>query len=276
MRARLPFRRRFCRDEGGSLLPVAAVILPFAIAAVGAALDVGRAYRERSRLQNGLDVAVISGLGTYRTSGSWVDATAAAQTTFSNYLSNAEAQKGSASRHDQPQLTLAYLDEPEQPPRIMATAKTTINSPFVQLLIGHHLTVSASSKAEIGQATKHDGKALSDTTDQAQPPSGTGQCVDMQRLTSVANQVRAEMMMDLHARALRTGQMPGRYEMERLQEEFVQRVLNVMPEAAGLTRGSGSGSRTSTTCGSSTDLASTNSNSSSTARAPAGVLRLTE
>ena len=82
----LPFE--MAKDERGTVLPMFALMSTIAIAAVGGAVDFGRAYQQRVKIQTALDTSITSGLRQYQLNGNWTEAQTLAQNLFAAQFSN--------------------------------------------------------------------------------------------------------------------------------------------------------------------------------------------
>jgi Flp pilus assembly protein TadG len=77
------------RDERGNTLMTFGLTSLVAIAAAGGAVDLGRTYSMKSKMQNALDAAVVSGISKYRETADWTAAKSTASATFQAVFTNA-------------------------------------------------------------------------------------------------------------------------------------------------------------------------------------------
>lgn len=79
-------QQRFSKRQGGLVLILVVVGMTSLIAMAGLALDFGLAFLTKTRIQNALDAAALSGAKALKTTGSTANATTDAQTAFNYYL----------------------------------------------------------------------------------------------------------------------------------------------------------------------------------------------
>lgn len=139
----LPFE--MAKDERGSILPIFALMSTIAIAAVGGAVDFGHAYQMRTRMQNALDAAVLSGLAMYQQKSDWTAATTEAQNVFSAQFSNAVQQN--ANGNATAGLDIPIVQFTNNGTAMTGTASMTANTPFMNFIIAQNLSVGASTSA---------------------------------------------------------------------------------------------------------------------------------
>lgn len=87
--------RRVAWNQRGAILPLTAIGMGALLAMAGLALDMGHSYLNKTRLQNALDAAALSGAKTLDQTANTAMATTAAQTAFTmnaNATGNAELQ----------------------------------------------------------------------------------------------------------------------------------------------------------------------------------------
>lgn len=132
------------RDQRGNTMMTFGLTSMIAVAAVGGAIDFGRSYNMKSKMQNALDVAVVSGIAKYRETQDWTQAkthaAAVFQTNFANAVSPTVANPNPTPALDQPLVTFA-----QNGTQLTGTATMTANTPFMNLVIGSNLTLNASS-----------------------------------------------------------------------------------------------------------------------------------
>ncbi len=149
-----PTIKNLIGDERGNVLMTFGLTSMVAVAAIGGALDFGRAYHHKSKMQNALDAAVVSGVAKYRESNDWAAATTEASAIFSAVFNNAVSPTTSVPNPtaalDQPLVTFTQSGT-----QLAGSAIMTANTPFMNLVIGSNLTVSANSSA-----VPPDGKML--------------------------------------------------------------------------------------------------------------------
>jgi Flp pilus assembly protein TadG len=90
-----PPSRRIATGQRGAILPLVAIGIGALVAVAGLALDMGHGYLNKTRLQNALDAAALSGAKTLDETANTAMATTAAQTAFTNNANatgNAELQ----------------------------------------------------------------------------------------------------------------------------------------------------------------------------------------
>lgn len=134
------------RDERGNTIMTFGLTSMLAIAAVGGAIDFGRSYQLKSKMQNSLDVAVVSGIAKYRETQDWAQAkthaAAVFQTNFANAVSPTQANPNPTAGLDQPIVSFA-----QNGAQLTGTATMTANTPFMNLVIGSNLKMAAHSGA---------------------------------------------------------------------------------------------------------------------------------
>ena len=228
----MPAKLRGIRgDESGSIIQLFAMMLPIVLAAVGGAIDYGRASQERDRLQSALDAAVLAGLRNYQTSRSWADADVAAHAAFRGHfnmaLDGASQSRAASPPRDQP--VVSFTSDPETR-SMSATARMTVTTPFMQLVMGEHFAVKAASTAEISSPKPAQGKDHKAGTTAAMAEAAKS--IDMTKLRRIAGEIRKQMWKDIWDRYRRGGQLPSAHELKQHEKEFHARIVAAMPEAA--------------------------------------------
>ncbi len=141
-----PTIKNLLGNERGNIMMTFGLTSMVAVAAIGGALDFGRAYNHKSKMQNALDAAVVSGVAKYRESNDWAAAKAEASAIFSAVFNNAVSPTTDAPNPtaglDQPLVTFTQAGT-----QLAGSATLTANTPFMNLVIGTNLTVSANSSA---------------------------------------------------------------------------------------------------------------------------------
>ena len=148
-KTRLPFE--LGKDERGTILIPFALMSVIAIAAVGGAVDFGRAYQQRARMQNAIDAAVLSGMSVYQSTQSWTSATNEAQSNFTGYYSNVVLQNANGTATAGVDVPLVSFTN--NGTAMTATASMQSTTPFLQGILGQHLQLSATSSASLSGTT---------------------------------------------------------------------------------------------------------------------------
>jgi Flp pilus assembly protein TadG len=137
-------------DEKGTVLPLFGLMSMIAIAAVGGAIDYGRAYQLRSKLQNSLDASIVSGMSVYQKTTDWTKAMEHANANFDALFATAVRQNagGSATAG----LDIPVVSITNNGTKMTGTASLQANTPFWKLVMGQNLDVGATSAADLSGA----------------------------------------------------------------------------------------------------------------------------
>lgn len=133
--------RNLVRDERGNVLITFGLTSLVAVAAVGGAVDFGRAHQQKSKMQNALDAAVVSAVSKMKETNNWSAAQAHAMAVFQGVYTNA-AQGTSAGALDVPVVSFAQAGT-----QISGSAVMKTSTPFLKLVTGNDLQVGAASSA---------------------------------------------------------------------------------------------------------------------------------
>ena len=144
-------------DERGSVLPLFGLMSVIAIGAVGGAVDYGRAFQLRSKMQNALDASIVSGMSVYQQTNDWAKAQAHASANFDTYFANAAHQTFDAQGNAVPVPNPGTVDRPvvtiqQQGSALTGSATMTANAPFIRVLIRDNFTIAAYSEATLSGA----------------------------------------------------------------------------------------------------------------------------
>lgn len=151
-----PTLRNLVTDERGNVLMTFGLTTLLAVAAVGGAIDFGRASKEKDRLQSALDAAVVGGMTKYRETNNMDEAKIRAVGLFNAQYSNAVLQNANGTLtagRDAPLVNFTTTGG-----QISATATLTTTTPFLQLVTGSHLKVGTTATADLS------GETLTSTT----------------------------------------------------------------------------------------------------------------
>lgn len=131
-------------NERGNVAIMFGLTSMIAVAVVGGSVDFGRAYRDKSRMQNALDAAVVSGIAKYRETADWTDAKSEAlsifQAMFSNAVSPTAQNPNPSAARDQPIVSFSQNGS-----QLIGTATMKSTTPFLHATLGKHLDVTANS-----------------------------------------------------------------------------------------------------------------------------------
>jgi Flp pilus assembly protein TadG len=139
-----PTLRSLVKDQRGNVLMTFGLTSILAMAAVGGAVDFGRAYKEKSRMQNALDAAVVSGVSRLRAGADWTEAEGHAAAIFRAVFDNA-VQKTAANNNPSAGLDQPIVQFQKVGNSISGSVSMTTNTPFLKFMIGHNLVVGSSS-----------------------------------------------------------------------------------------------------------------------------------
>lgn len=135
--------RNLVTNERGNVMMTFGLTSIIAVAAVGGAVDFGRAYQQKSRMQNALDAAVVSGVSKLKATGEWTQAETHAHGVFRAIFEN--ALKKTTGNNTQAGLDQPIVQFQQVGTQIQGSVSMTANTPFMKLIIGQDLMVSASS-----------------------------------------------------------------------------------------------------------------------------------
>ena len=146
MKAQHPSLNNLIGCERGNVLMTFGLTSLIAAAAVGGSVDFGRSYQMKSKMQNALDSAVTSGIARYRESGNWeaakTHAAAVFQAVFSDAISPVAGQPAPTAGLDQPVVSFTQTGT-----QLAGTATVRANTPFMNMIIGENLLLTANSSA---------------------------------------------------------------------------------------------------------------------------------
>ncbi len=146
-----PTLRNLVSDERGNVLMTFGLTTLLAVAAVGGAIDFGRASKEKDRLQAALDAAVVGGMTKYRESNSMTEAKERATSLFNAQYTNAVVQNANGNATAGQNAPLVSFDTSGG--QISATASMTTTTPFLYMVTGSHLKVGTAATADLSGET---------------------------------------------------------------------------------------------------------------------------
>jgi len=146
-----PTLRNLVSDERGNVLMTFGLTTLLAVAAVGGAIDFGRASKEKDRLQAALDAAVVGGMTKFRESNSMEDGKARAIALFNAQYTNAVTQNANGNATAGQNAPLVSFDTSGG--QISATASMTTTTPFLYMVTGSHLKVGTTAAADLSGET---------------------------------------------------------------------------------------------------------------------------
>lgn len=146
-----PTLRNLVTDERGNVLMTFGLTTLLAVAAVGGAIDFGRASKEKDRLQAALDAAVVGGMTKYRETNNMDEAKTRAVGLFNAQYTNAVVQNANGSLSAGQDVPLVNFTTTGG--QISATATLTTTTPFLQLVTGSHLKVGTTATADLSGET---------------------------------------------------------------------------------------------------------------------------
>jgi Flp pilus assembly protein TadG len=131
--------RNLVKDERGNILMTFGLTSMVAIAAVGGAVDFGRANHEKSKMQNVLDAALVSGVAKYRETSDWAaaktEAAAIFQATFTNAVSPSANVPNPTAAVNQAKVTITQAGN-----TLTGSATMTVGTPFINLITGRNIS----------------------------------------------------------------------------------------------------------------------------------------
>lgn len=147
-----PTLRNLVTNERGNVMITFGLTSMIMVAFVGGAIDFGRAYSQKSKMQNALDAAVVSGIAKYRETTDWTVAKAQAVSTFQAAFTGAVTPTASnpnpTAATDAPLVTFTQNGS-----TLSGTATMHVSAPFVGLATGAfsgnplHINISVASDA---------------------------------------------------------------------------------------------------------------------------------
>jgi Flp pilus assembly protein TadG len=134
--------RNLVRDERGNVLITFGLTSLVALCAVGGAVDFGRAYQQKSKMQSALDAAVVSAVAKMKeTNNNWQASQSHATAVFKGVFANATTGT-SAGALDVPAVSFQQSGTQVTGSVVMQTS-----TPFLKLVTGRDLQVAAGSSA---------------------------------------------------------------------------------------------------------------------------------
>ena len=136
--------RNLVTDEAGNIAITFGLTSMVAMFAVGGAVDFGRAYQHKSRMQNALDAAVVSAVSKFKDTNNWTLAQNQALSTFRTNYTNAV---NPTTNNPNPTATLEQpiVNFTQSGSTVVGHATMRANTPFMKFAIGTNLAVSADS-----------------------------------------------------------------------------------------------------------------------------------
>lgn len=161
--------RNLVSDERGSALMTFGMTSIIACVAVGGAIDFGKAYQQKSKMQNALDAAVVSAVGKFKETNDFNSAANYGEAIFKSVFNNALRQPAASVANPNPAPVTGGMEQPvvkfeQSGGTVVGTARMTTNTPFLKLAIGTDLNVGANSIASPPSGKKLEVAMMVDLT----------------------------------------------------------------------------------------------------------------
>ncbi len=136
--------RNLVTNERGNVMMTFGLTSFIAIAAIGGAVDFGRTYSQKQRLQNALDAAVVSGMAKLKSNSTWQEANTHALGVFRAIYYNS-LEKNSANPNPPAGLDQPVVQFQQVGTQIKGTVTMTASTPFLKFVIGQDINIGADS-----------------------------------------------------------------------------------------------------------------------------------